>query len=75
MDESDGPTTQMGNDKLASDVLSIVKKSSGTWVEDIARKTGKNRATIKIEVARLEASGRVKIVKKGNMKEIWPAKE
>ena len=73
MDESDG--SSMGNEKLASDVLSIVKKSSGTWIEDLARKTGKNRATVKVEVARLEASGRVKIVKKGNMKEIWPAKD
>jgi predicted transcriptional regulator len=75
MNETDGSTSQMGNEKLESEILSIVRKSSGTWIEDLARKTGRNRATVKVEVARLEAAGRVKIVKKGNMKEIWPAKE
>lgn len=75
MNETDGSTTLLRNEKLESEILSIVKESNGTWIEDLARKTGKNRATVRVEIARLEAAGKVKLVKKGNMKEIWPSKK
>ena len=75
MSEMDGSTNLLGSGALESEILSIVSKSNGTWIEDLARKTGKNRATVKVEVARLEAAGKVKLVKKGNMKEIWLSKK
>jgi predicted transcriptional regulator len=76
MSNSDDPTNVMRNEKLESEVMEIViNTSTGTWIEDIARRTGKNRATIKNEVTRLEAIGKIHIERKGNLKMIWPAKK
>jgi len=63
----------MGNDNMEKEILRIVQKSeTGTWIEDVARELRINRATACKYITRLEALGKIRIEKKGQMKMIFP---
>lgn len=53
-------------------ILDYIKEHPGTWVERIARDLGHSRATITVYVRGLVSAQKVKSVKKGNLKELWP---
>lgn len=67
------PTNVLGNEKMEKKIIEhISDHPTGTWVEEVARDLKINRATASKYIIRLEALGKVRLEKRGQMKVIFP---
>ncbi len=61
------------DDNMEDKILKYIEEHpTGTWTEQISRDLTMNRATAKNYIVRLEALGKVKMEKRGQMKVIFP---
>ncbi len=64
---------ELRREAMRNEVLKDIESHPGTWVEDIARRLGWNRATVSNYVRELTNQKKVKTQRKGPLVEIRPA--